>query len=464
MKKNLAFAAAAAMAASAIALSGCGNSGTAQQTTAAPAETAAAAAEPAATEAPAAESKESGDALHLTFYYPVNVGGSAAKLIEQICADFNAENPDIVVEPVYTGNYDDTVTKIQTAMQGGTPPDVFVSLATQRFTMASTGMAMPLDDLIAADGDEGKAYIEDFLEGFMEDSYVDGKIYSIPFQRSTEILYYNKDAFKEVGLDPEKPPTTWDELLEYAQKLTNENRFGVGIALNSGSAQWQFTGFCLQNSVNGENLMTEDGKAVLFDTPENVEALQFWLDLQNEYKVMAPGIVQWTDLPTQFLAGEVAMIYHTTGNMANISQNATFDFGAAFLPGNKRQAAPTGGGNFYISSGISEDRVQAAWKFIKFATETERAAQWSLDTGYVATRKSCFETDMLKDYYEKLPQAKVAYEQIPISKPELTTYNAAEIWRVLNDNIQAAVVGDSTAAEAMANAQEQATEILEEYQ
>ena len=158
------------------------------------------------------------------------------------------------------------------------------------------------------------------------------------------------------------------------------------------------------------------------------------------------------------------MIYHTTGNLANISQNAEFEFGTAFLPGNKRQAAATGGGNFYISNGISEDRVQAAWKFIKFATETERAAQWSLDTGYVATRKSCFETDLLKNYYEELPQAKIAYEQIPISKPELTTYNAAEIWRVLNDNIQAAVVGDATAQEALTAAQEQATEILAEYQ
>lgn len=403
------------------------------------------------------------DALHLTFYYPVNVGGDAAKLIETICADFNAENPDIVVEPVYTGNYDDTVTKIQTAVQGGTPPDVFVSLATQRFTMASTGMAMPLDDLIASD-EEGQAYIDDFLEGFMEDSYVDGAIYSIPFQRSTEILYYNKDAFEEVGLDPEKAPETWEELADYAQKLTNENRYGVGIALNSGSAQWQFTGFCLQNSVNGENLMTDDGKAVLFDTPENVEALQFWCDLQNKYNCMAPGIVQWTDLPTQFLAGEVAMIYHTTGNLANISQNAEFEFGTAFLPGNKRQAAATGGGNFYISSGLSEERVQAAWKFIKFATSTERAAQWSLDTGYVATRKSCFETDLLKDYYENLPQAAIAYQQIDISKPELTTYNAAESWRILNDHIQAAIVGDETPEEALKAAQEEATDMLAEYQ
>lgn len=463
MKKRFLVAAAAGMMASVLSLSGCGNSGSAGQSQADKSQPAASQ-KADSSDAKGGGNEASGDALHLTFYYPVNVGGSAAKLIEQICADFNAENPDIVVEPVYTGNYDDTVTKIQTAVQGGTPPDVFVSLATQRFTMASTGMAMPLDELIAADGEEGKAYIDDFLDGFMEDSYVDGQIYSIPFQRSTMILYYNKDAFKEVGLDPEKAPSTWEEVVEYGQKLTNENRYGVGLALNSGSAQWAFTGFCLQNSANGENLMTEDGKQVLFDTPENVEALQFWLDLQNKYKIMAPGIVQWTDLPTQFLAGEVAMIYHTTGNLANISQNADFEFGTAFLPGHKRVAAPTGGGNFYISSGLPEERVQAAWKFIKFATATERAAQWSLDTGYVATRESCFETDLIKNYYEELPQAKVAYEQIPMSKPELTTYNAAEIWRVLNDNIQSAVVGDATPEEALKNAQEQATEILAEYQ
>ena len=298
MKKKLVLASSACLVASAMALGGCSGGSK-------PAETSAAAekSEAAADATTAAAEGGSSDAMHLSFYYPVNVGGDAAKLIEKICADFNAENPDIVVDPVYTGNYDDTVTKIQTAIQGGTPPDVFVSLATQRFTMASTGMAMPLDDLIAADGDEGKAYIDDFLSGFMEDSYVDGKIYSIPFQRSTEILFYNKDAFKEVGLDPEKAPATWDELVEDAKLLTNENRYGVGIALNSGSAQWTFTGFCLQNSKNGENLMAEDGKSVMFDTPENVEALQFWLDLQNKYEVMAPGIVQWTDLPTQFLAG-----------------------------------------------------------------------------------------------------------------------------------------------------------------
>ncbi len=401
--------------------------------------------------------------LELTMYFPVNVGGAVAQLIDDMTAEFNKENPDIQVQAVYTGNYDDTVTAIQTAIQGGNAPDLFVSLATQRFTMDSTKMAMRLDDIIAADP-EGQAFVDDFIDGFMLDSYVeDGAIISIPFQRSTMVLFYNKDAFKEVGLDPEQPPKNWEELVDYAQKLTNDKRYGVAIALNSGSAQWAFTGFSLQNCTNGVGLMSADGKEIYFNTPENVEALQLWLDLQNKYHCMAPGIVQWTDMPTQFLAGEVAMIYHTTGNLTNIKNNANFDFGVAFLPAGRQWGAPTGGGNFYITNGISEERQQAAWKYIKWMCSTERAAQWSIDTGYVATRESCYETPVLKDYYASFPQALVAYEQLPYAQPELTTYSAAEMWRILNDNIQAAVTGEMTAEEALEAAQEQGDELLDDY-
>jgi len=402
--------------------------------------------------------------LELTMFFPVNVGGSVAQLIDDMTKAFNEQNPDIEVKAVYTGNYDDTVTAIQTAIGTSGQPDLFVSLATQRFTMDDTGMAMTLDDIIAADP-EGQAFVDDFIDGFMLDSYVEGgHIISIPFQRSTMVLFYNKDAFREVGLDPDHAPQNWEELVEYAQKLTNENRYGVAVALNSGSAQWAFTGFSLQNCTNGVGLMSADGKEVYFDTPENIEALQLWLDLQNKYHCMAPGIVQWTDMPTQFLAGEVAMIYHTTGNLTNIKNNATFDFGVAFLPAGRQWGAPTGGGNFYITKGISEERQQAAWKYIKFMCSTENAAQWSIDTGYVATRESCYETETLKAYYESFPQALVAYQQLPYAQPELTTYNAAEMWRILNDNIQAAVTGEMTAAEALAAAQEQGDELLADYQ
>jgi sn-glycerol 3-phosphate transport system substrate-binding protein len=304
----------------------------------------------------------------------------------------------------------------------------------------------------------------------MEDSYVDGKIYSIPFQRSTMVLFYNKDAFAEAGLNPEAPPKSWDELIEYSKKLTkrdaagNVTRYGVGIALNSGSAQWAFTGFSLQNADGGRQLMSEDGKKVYFDTPGNIEALQLWCDLQSKYKVMQPGIVQWTDLPGQFINGNVAMIYHTTGNLTNINNNAKFKFGTAFLPGKKQMGAPTGGGNFYISSDLPKDQEQAAWKFIKFATDAERLAQWNVDTGYVAPRKSSFQTAIMKAYWAKVPQARVAYDQIPFAKPELTTYDAAKMWRILNDNIQSAITGEATPAQALKTAQKQAEDALKRFQ
>lgn len=408
------------------------------------------------------------EVMTLQMFYPVQVGGPLTKLVEKIADDFHKANPNIIVEPIYTGNYDDTVVKIQTAIQGNTPPDFFLSLATQRFSLASSDSVIALDDLIAKDG--GDEYINDFLPGFMEDSFVDGKIWSIPFQRSTQIIYYNKDAFKEVGLDPNSPPKTWDELLEYSQKLVkkdaagNVERWGVGLAQQSGSAQWQFTGFCLENSVNGENLMSDDGKKVFFNTPENVEALQFQIDLQQKYEVMPKGVVQWTELPGAFLAGKYGIIYHTTGNLTNISKNAPFEFGTGFMPGNKRYGAPTGGGNFYITKGVSPERQAAAWKFIRFATTPERLAQWNVDTGYVAPRASSFDTAIMKNYYENLPQATVAKDQLKYAKPELTTYDSARIWRIFNDNYQAAIIGDLSPKAALDKAQKEATKVLERFQ
>lgn len=427
--------------------------------------TPAAAPQQGGTAAPAATAD---DPLELTFFFPVNVGGPIAAIVEEIAAEFNEANPHLHVTPVYTGNYDDTIIMLQTAIQGGNPPDFFVSLANQRFTKASTNMATSLDHFIAADPD-GEEFIADLLPGFLKDSFVEGRIYSIPWMRSTMVLFYNKDAFREVGLDPNHPPQNWVELADFSQRLTrrdaagNVERFGVGIALNSGSAQWGFTGFALQNSENGENLMTEDGLHTLFYTPGNIEALQFWYDLQNVYQSMQPGIVQWTDLPGQFIEGEVAMIYHTTGNLTNIDTHADFEFGVAFLPAGRRFGAPTGGGNFYISADISPERQQAAWDFIRHATSTDWAARWSVETGFVAIRYSAFETDIMIDFYERLPQARVAKEQLAVAGPELTTFEAPRIWRILNDNIQSAIMGDATPAEALRNAQAEADEVLSRF-
>ena len=158
------------------------------------------------------------ETIELKLFYPVNVDGPLVALIEKICADFTAENPNIIIKPIYTGNYDDNIIKLQTAFEAKDQPDMVINLGTNRFSMVYSDYALCLDDLIASDG--GDEFINDFVESFMIDSFVDGKIYSIPFQRSVNILYYNKDMFAAAGLDPETPPTTWEELINYAKKLT----------------------------------------------------------------------------------------------------------------------------------------------------------------------------------------------------------------------------------------------------
>ena len=420
-----------------------------------------------ATSSTEAESTASGEeTLKLTFYYPVNIGGAVPNLIDQMVEGFEKENPGIEIEAVYTGNYSDNAVQVVSAFQAGSPPDFFLYDYTSCLDIIASGYVSPLDELVAADPD-GEEYIADFLDGFMVDAHINGVLYSIPFQRSTEIMYYNKDAFREVGLDPEAPPTTWDELLEYAQKLTkkdadgNVTRWGIGI--DGDNAQWWLGGMCLQNSTDGSNLMNSDGTEVYFDTPEVKEALQFVCDLSQKYEVMPTGIQKWTDLPTQFLDGQYAMIYHTSGNLTNIADNANFEFGAAFLPGNKRNGACTGGGSFYISEGISQERKEAAWKFIRYVTSPEAQAQWNIDTGYVAVRKSAQDTEIMKEYFEKMPQAKVAMDQVVYAGPELTVNNTGIVWDALNDNITAALIGEKSVSDALDDAQAKADKALEDY-
>jgi hypothetical protein len=116
---------------------------------------------------------------------------------------------------VYAGNYNDTTTKALTAAKAGTPPAVAVLLATDIFTLIDEDVVDPIDGFIKTD--EDKAWLAGFMPAYLKSAQVKGKLWSVPFQRSTAVMYYNKKAFKEAGLDPEKYPTTWDEMVAAAR-------------------------------------------------------------------------------------------------------------------------------------------------------------------------------------------------------------------------------------------------------
>lgn len=397
--------------------------------------------------------------VELQFYFPVAVGGPITKLIDALASDFHKENPNITVKPVYGGSYQDTMTKVATAVQGGNSPDIAVLLSTDLYSLLSMNAIEDLTPRFS------KEYFNGFYEAFMGNSKAGDKVWSVPFQRSTIVLYYNKDLFKKANLDPERPPANWNELVEYASKLTVKDSQGKvtqwGLEIPStGYQYWMLQALALQT---GGNIVSNDGKEVYFNKPHVEEALQFYMDLGQKHKVMPEGTIEWATVPSDFISGKTAMMYHTTGNLTRVKNEAKFDFGVAFLSANKQYGSPTGGGNLYVFKNIPEENKKAAIKFIEFLTKPERVAQWSIDTGYVGTTKASYETDLLKNYIKDFPQAAVARDQLQYADSELSTFQNGQVTKLFNDNIQAVLLGRMTPKEALDKAQQQADAILKNF-
>jgi sn-glycerol 3-phosphate transport system substrate-binding protein len=399
-------------------------------------------------------------ATELQFYFPVAVGGGAAETIESLTQEYMAANPGINIDAVYAGSYQDTIAKVITAARGGNAPQLSVALSVDMFTLIDEDLILPFDDFIKTD--EDRAWLNSFYPAFMENSQTGGKTYGIPFQRSTPVLYWNKEAFADAGLDPNVPPATWEEMVEMGKKLVkkdengNVTQWGVRIP-TSGFPYWLFQGLTTQNDVI---LANSDGNKTNFDDPKVVEALEYLVSLSTEHGVMEPGIVEWGATPKAFFEGQTAMMWTTTGNLTNVRKNAPFDFGVGMLPANKRRGAPTGGGNCYLFKGTSEEQLSAAVDFIKWITEPEQAAKWTMATGYVAPRPATWETETMKKYAEEFPPVLVARDQLEFAVAELSTYENQRVTRIFNDALAAAITGQKGAAEALAEAQAQADAIL----
>ena len=402
-------------------------------------------------------------ATEITFYYPIAVGGPITKIIDGYAAEFKKAHPDITVKPVYTGSYQDSIVKAMTAAKAGNAPDVAVLLSTDMFTLIDNDLIVPWEEVASSDKD--KAWIKSFYPAFMENSQAGGHTWGIPFQRSTIVLYWNKEMFKEAGLDANKAPATWKEMAEYGQKLTKRDasgkvtQWGVQIP-SSGFPYWLFQGLTTENGVQ---LMNPAGTETYYDKPEVIEALQYWVDLSTKYKVHPEGIVDWGTTPKDFFERKMAMMWTTTGNLTNVKNNAKFDFGVAMLPANKRRGSPTGGGNFYMFKQAKPEQQAAAMKFIKWITSPARAAQWGIDTGYVAVRPDAWETPAMKKYVADFPAAAVARDQLQYAVAELSTHDNQRVTKALNDGLQAALTGAKPSAQAMADAQREADRLLRPY-
>ncbi len=393
----------------------------------------------------------------LTMYYPIAVGGALTEVVDGIVARFEAQNPDIKVNAIYAGNYDDTRIKSLSALESGEPAQLAVMFSIDAYDLIEQDLIVPFESVIETDAE--KAWLDGFYPALMANGRIEGQTWGVPFQRSTIVAYYNKDMFRAAGLDPEKAPTTWDEMVEVGKALTTDGTHGLMIP-STGYPYWMFQALAIQN---GKELMASDGLTTYFDDPAVVDTLEFWKSLSVEHGIMPEGTVEWGTLRQAFLEAKTAMMWHSTGNLTAVKNNASFDFGVAMLPGNKRLGSPTGGGNFYLFKDSTEEEKKAALELIKFMTAPEQAAEWSIKTGYMGVSPAAYETDALKSYTAEFPPALVARDQLEHAVAEFSTFETARVRDGLNAAIQSALTGAKTPEAALAEAQAAAERQLRAY-
>ncbi|XZG68716.1 ABC transporter substrate-binding protein [Chitinibacteraceae bacterium HSL-7] len=398
----------------------------------------------------------------INMYYPVSVGGPLTKVVDQLVGEFETANPDVKVNAIYAGNYDDARTKALAALKAGTPVQTSVLFSIDLHELKDMGVIRPFDDFAKTAAD--KAWLKGFYPALMENGRAAGKTWGIPFQRSTIVMYYNKDAFRDAGLNPEQPPRTWAELRQMSAKLVKREgdataRWGVMIP-STGYAYWMFGALTKQN---GQTLMNAEGTQTRFDQPKSVQALEFWTSLAKD-GLSPKGLIEWGTLRQNFVDGKTAIMWHSTGNLTAVLKDAKFDVGVAQLPGNTEPGSPTGGGNFYLFKSGSEAEQRAAFRLVRFLTAPERSAQWSVATGYMGVSPASYNTAELKSYAAKVPQALVARDQLDVATAELATHQAGRVRKALEDALQSAIAGEQDAKSALAGAQAQADRALKPYQ
>ena len=390
----------------------------------------------------------------LTMYYPIAVGGALTQVVDSIVADFEAENPDIKVNAVYSGNYDDTRVRALSALNSGDPAQLAVMFSIDAYDLIEQDLILPFEAL-TDDAD----WLNSFYPALMANGKIEGQTWGIPFQRSTIVAYYNKEQFAAAGLDPEAPPTTWDEIISMGKALTNDDTYGLMIP-STGYPYWMFQALAIQN---GMEIMSNDGLTTFFDDETVVDTLEFWKSLSAEHGIMPTGTVEWGTLRQAFLEGQTAMMWHSTGNLRAVKDNASFDFGVAELPANVRKGSPTGGGNFYVFKDTSDEERAAALKLIQFMTSPEQAAAWSIATGYMGVSPAAYETDALKEYTAAFPPALVARNQLENAVAEFSTFETARVRDGLNNAIQSALTNSKSAEDALGEAQAAAERLLKAY-
>lgn len=397
----------------------------------------------------------------IEFMFPAPVQGKLSREMQRIVREYNAAQDEVEVVGVFTGSYDDTKIKSQAAAEAGKPPAVVLMSANFAAELAMNDLIVPIADIAPEDTDLD-AFLGEFWPAVRPNALFNGELYSVPFQNSTPILYYNKEHFAEAGI--EAAPETWSEWIEAAKALAKPDGERWGLMMPS---NYDYNGWLVQSlamASGGSFYNTAYAGEIFYDHASTKAGLKFWRDMVHEHGAMPEGVTDGKAVSTAFFAGQASMIVLSTGALSFVRENATFDYDVAFIPRNVRNSVPIGGASLVSFKGTSDAQKEAAWKFISHLVSPEVIGGWSRFTGYFAPRQTAYELPEMKEFVANNPDALRAVEQLEFAGPWIATFNTVAVRKAVEDEMQALLSDpELTVDEAAARAQKNANEILAPY-
>jgi len=363
----------------------------------------------------------SGEKQTVTFWH--SMGGAGQEALNAIVESYNSSQDAVQVNAEYQGTYDEALTKFNSVAGTDSAPTMIQTFEIGTMSMINSGSIVPIQEFIDSDSYDMSGLEENIVNYYS----LDDTFYSMPFNSSTPVMYYNKDAFEAAGLDPEAPPATFEEVEEASKAITESNPDMKGFALQAYG--WLYEqllanqGALLLNNDNGRT----DTPTEIGWTEEEGKSIFEWVKRMVDAETFANYGTNGDNMLAGFLAGDVAMFLQSSASSRDVIDNAPFEVGIAFLPhpeDKERQGVAIGGASLWMIDGKPEEEQQAAWDFMKYLQTPEIQAEWHVGTGYFAINPAAYEEQTVKDAYKEMPQLQVTVDQLQSTIPSYATQGA----------------------------------------
>ena len=410
--------------------------------------------------------------VQITWWHAMS--GTTGEALNHLVDEFNTSQSQYHVNAVFKGDYTQVLTSAIAAFRAQKQPDILQVFEVGTGTMISAQNAvMPVYKLMAAHqvGFDPGAFIPS-VKGYYTDT--DSHMLSMPFNSSTPVLYYNRDAFKKAGLDPDKPPQTWQQMGVDAKKLRGA---GVNCGFTTGWQSWiQIENFAAWHDLP---LAThQDGfggpeARLLIDRKPFVEHVAQMAQWQKNGEFRYGG--RKDDPESLFYSGECAMLFESSGSYGDIKANAkNFGVGVGRLPLDTRiakqpQNSIIGGASLWVLKGKPDSHYKGVAEFLKFLSQPKQQAQWSRATGYVPVTNAAYERLKKQGFYAQNPGAEVGIRELTLHAPTanskgLRMGNYSQIRDIINEELEAVWSGKKSAQQALEDAVERGDAQLEKFE